>query len=139
MTVQINYLTVVLAAALLSAIGSLMWAAGRSLLTQYGTLLRDQLTEHRHDSSERHAQLVRRLEALEASQKGHAARVDRMEHGLEMAPSHDDLKRIHARIDKVIDDVGGMSGEVRALAAELRSANKALNLIHEHLLNNGAK
>lgn len=139
MNVEISPLSVILAAALLSAIGSLLWAAGRSLLNQYGALLRDQLSEHRSESNKRHEQIVRRLDAFEAALDEDATRITRLEHAVETAPSHDDLKRIHARIDKVIDDVGSLSGDIKGLAEKVGGMSGTLALIHEFMLHNGGK
>lgn len=135
MNIEISPLSLILAAGVLSAIGSLLWAAGRSLLNQYGELLRDQLAEHRNESNVRHTQIVRRLDAMETAIDADAARIIRLEHAVEAAPSHDDLKRIHARIDKAIEDVGRLSGDVKGLAEKVGGMGSTLSLIHEFMLN----
>lgn len=139
MIFEVNYLTVLLATGGLSVIGSLLWAAGRSLLNQYGTLLRDQIAEHRADFGKQHGQLVQRLDALKFSQDAQADRITKLEYVAETAPSHDDIKRIHARIDKVIDDMGCVAGDVKALDKKAEGMSHMLGLIHEYLLNNGVR
>lgn len=136
MSIEISPLSIILAAALLSAIGSLLWAAGRSLLNQYGALLRDQLSEHRSESNQRHEQIVRRLDAFEAALDADTARIARLEHVVETAPSHDDLKRIHARTDNVITDLGSLSGDIKGLVEKVGGMGGTLALIHEFMLHN---
>ena len=51
-----------------------------------------------------------------------------MERDLRHAPNHDDLKRIHSRLDEVSDDLSKLMGEFKGTA-------HTLSLIHEHLLN----
>jgi hypothetical protein len=58
----------------------------------------------------------------------HASRLVRVEKDLQHAPTHDDLKRLHARIDD-------LAGGIRSLEGEFKGANHTLQLIHGHLLN----
>ncbi len=62
----------------------------------------------------------------------HTERLARLEQDVRHAPTHDDLKRLHARIDE-------MTGSMRRLEGEFSGANHTLSLIHEHLLNGGGK
>lgn len=62
----------------------------------------------------------------------HADRLGRVEKDLEHAPNHDDLKRIHARMDEVAAAVTGLQGE-------FKGANNTLHLIHTYLLTGGQK
>ncbi|AWI78597.1 hypothetical protein CEW87_04005 [Parazoarcus communis] len=57
----------------------------------------------------------------------HADRLSRVEKDLEHAPTHEDLKRLHARIDD-------LAGGIRGLEGEFKGANHTLQLIHGYLL-----
>lgn len=61
---------------------------------------------------------------------GHADRLSRVEKDLEHAPSHEDLKRIHARMDEV-------SATISSLQGEFKGANNTLHLIHTYLMTGG--
>ena len=63
---------------------------------------------------------------------GHADRLSRVEKDLEHAPSHEDLKRIHARMDEV-------SATLSSLQGEFKGANNTLHLIHTYLMTTGGK
>lgn len=67
-------------------------------------------------------------DALDARMVNHADRLTAMERDLRHAPNHDDLKRIHSRLDEVSDDLSKLVGEFKGTA-------HTLGLIHEHLLN----
>ncbi|WP_418648877.1 hypothetical protein ACNQFN_11455 [Thauera butanivorans] len=138
MTIEINYLTVLLAAAVLSAIGSLLWAAGRSLLNQYGALLRDQLADHRADIGARQEADRRRLDQFESAIDAYAGRVARLEHDMRTAPTHDDLKRLHARIDGVVKELHDVAGDLKALNQKVEGIGRTLGLIHEFMLTGGS-
>lgn len=62
----------------------------------------------------------------------HADRLARLEQDVRHGPTHDDLKRIHSRIDTI-------SGDIKTLGGEFQGANRTLSLIHEFLLNGGGK
>lgn len=62
----------------------------------------------------------------------HADRLARLEQDMHHAPTDEDIKRIHARIDDVV-------GVMRRLEGEFGGANRTLGLIHEFLLNGGKK
>lgn len=85
-----------LAAGVLSAIGRSAVGRRAQPAEPVRRLLRDQLAEHRNESNLRHTQIVRRLDAMEAALDADTARIVRLEHAVEAAASHDDLKRIHA-------------------------------------------
>lgn len=59
-------------------------------------------------------------------------RLTRVEEALRHAPTHEDLKRIHARIDDVASGVSLVSGKIG-------ETTRTLTLIHEHLLNGGKR
>ncbi len=69
---------------------------------------------------------------LNAALEMQGGRLTRVERDLKHAPTHDDLKRLHARIDEV-------NGSIRSLEGEFKGANSTLQLIHQYLLNNGGK
>jgi hypothetical protein len=62
----------------------------------------------------------------------HTERLARLEQDVRHAPTHDDLKRLHARIDEV-------NNSLKRLEGEFSGANHTLGLIHEHLLKGGGK
>ena len=67
-------------------------------------------------------------DALDTRMASHTDRLTAMERDLRHAPNHDDLKRIHSRLDEVSDDLSKLMGEFKGTA-------HTLSLIHEHLLN----
>lgn len=66
-------------------------------------------------------------DALDAKLAAHADRLTAIERDLQHAPTHDDLKRIHARLDDVSE---GMA----TLVGELKGVTHILNLLHEDRL-----
>lgn len=60
----------------------------------------------------------------------HDQRLTRMEERAKHAPTHEDLTRLHVRMD-------AMSKELSTLVGESRSASRTLDLIHDYLLNGG--
>lgn len=60
----------------------------------------------------------------------HADRIARLEQDVRHAPSHEDLKRLHSRLDEV-------GGQVRELKGEFQGARHTLELIHQHMLDGG--
>lgn len=71
-------------------------------------------------------------DALDAKLASHADRLTAIERDLKHAPTHDDLKRIHARLDEV-------STGMATVVGELKSATHILNLLHEDRLQEGRK
>lgn len=57
----------------------------------------------------------------------HADRLTRVESDLKHAPTDEDIKRLHARIDD-------MAGDVKELGGEFKGAKHTLQLIHQYLL-----
>lgn len=57
-------------------------------------------------------------------------RLTAVERDLKHGPTHDDLKRLHSRID-------ALAGGVRELAGEFKGANHTLHLIHAYMLKGG--
>lgn len=120
MIVEINYLTVLLLAAVLSAVGGVLWAMGRSLLQQYGNMLTDQLNDHREDSRRRQADITGRLEHIEAALDDHARRLVRMDADLERVPTGEDLEKIYARINSTAEDLAQVKGTLSGIEQILR-------------------
>lgn len=79
----------------------------------------------------RHRVTNARISALEEHvdkrMDDHSDRLARLEQDARHAPSHEDLKRIHHRLDSV-------NGELREMRGEFHAANRTLELIHQHLL-----
>lgn len=71
-------------------------------------------------------------DALDAKLAAHADRLTVLETSQKHGPTHDDLKRIHARLDKVCEDFSSLSGE-------LKGKGHTLDLIHEFLLSEKRK
>lgn len=61
-----------------------------------------------------------------------ARKLAALERDIIHAPSDDDIKRIHARIDEV-------GGSIKRLEGEFSGANHMLHTIHQFLLNGGGK
>lgn len=62
----------------------------------------------------------------------HADRLTRLEVHAGAAPTHDDLNRLHQRLDVI-------NGELKGLTGESAAARRTLDLIHDYLLNHGGK
>lgn len=120
MNIEVSPLSIVLFAGILSAVGSLLWAAGRSLLNQYGDLLRDQLAEHRNESNLRHGQIVSRLDSMEVALDADTARIARLENVAETAPSHNDLAKVYESVNNLAATVNQLVGESRGQSDSLR-------------------
>ncbi len=97
---------------ILAAIGVYTWISNRTRVNSS----RIQSLEHDIDS---------RLDSQ-------GDRITRMEEALRHAPSHEDLKRIHRRMDET-------AAALNALAGEFKAVQHTLHLIHEHLLNGGKR
>ncbi len=67
-------------------------------------------------------------DALDAKLSGFGDRLTAIERDQRHAPTHDDLKRIHSRLDEALTGLSSVNGK-------LEGTNKTLDLIHEHLLN----
>jgi len=74
---------------------------------------------------------VNKLETqMDARHDNHADRLARLEQNAKHAPSHEDLKRLHKRLD-------AMNGELKEMRGEFSAANRTLTLIHQTLLDGG--
>ena len=86
--------------------------------------------------SNRHRVTNERISELESDMDErldkYAERITTLEVRAGAAPTHDDLKRMHKRLDI-------MNGELQHLSGESSAARRTLDLIHEYLMNNGGK
>jgi exonuclease VII large subunit len=93
---------------------------------------RNRVTTERINSLQ--ASLQTRIEGLRSDMDhrmdNHGDRLSRVEKDIQHAPSHDDLKRIHARMDEV-------SATLSSLQGEFKGANNTLHLIHTYLMTGG--
>ncbi|MBS0354054.1 MAG: hypothetical protein JSR83_09160 [Proteobacteria bacterium] len=71
-------------------------------------------------------------DALDAKLAAHSDRLTVLERDIKHGPTHEDLKRIHSRLDKVCEDVSTLSGE-------WKGKGHTLDLLHEYLLKEGRK
>lgn len=82
------------------------------------------------------ASLQTRIEGLRSDMDhrmdNHGDRLSRVEKDIQHAPSHEDLKRIHARMDQVGETLASLQGE-------FKGANNTLHLIHTYLMTTGGK
>lgn len=74
------------------------------------------------------AQLVGMERDIDGRLDDHATRLARLEQDQRHAPTHDDLKRIHARLDDAAREIANISGQ-------FDGASRTLALIHDHLMN----
>lgn len=72
------------------------------------------------------------METLKTGIDNQNQRLTAVERDLKHGPTHDDLKRLHSRID-------ALAGGVRELAGKFEGASNTLQLIHAFLLNGGKK
>lgn len=134
MIIEINYLTVVIIGAILSAFAGALWAIGRTFLQQYGSMLADQLAAHRTSEQKVVADIGARLDRLEAD---HSARL------LDMARQIGDLEDISAKalthkdLDDLYTKINATSGDVREMKGELRLINNNLQMILNRIAERG--
>lgn len=67
-------------------------------------------------------------ETLDTKLSSFSDRLTAIERDQRHAPTHEDLKRIHSRLDEALTGLSSVNGK-------LEGTNKTLDLIHEHLLN----
>lgn len=93
---------------------------------------RNRVTTERINSLQ--ASLQGRIEGMRSDMDhrmdNHGDRLSRVEKDIQHAPSHEDLKRIHARMDEV-------SATLSSLQGEFKGANNTLHLIHTYLMTGG--
>lgn len=124
MIIEINYLTVVIIGALLSAFAGALWAIGRTFLQQYGTLVSSQL-EAVQDAEAKVAEEIKdRLDRLEADHSARILDMSRQISDLEdvsaKALTHKDLEDLYGKINATSGDVREMKGELRLISTSLQ-------------------
>lgn len=82
--------------------------------------------------TERFAQAENRLTALEVDLTSAGSRLSKAEAELRSMPGHEELGKIYERINRVAEDVRGLSGE-------FAGAKHTLGLLHEFLLEGAHK
>lgn len=83
--------------------------------------------------AERIARLEQGAESCETAQRTcpvHAERLAQLEAAADRSPTHEDLGRLHEKINDV-------SGALQTLVGEFKGVHRTLDLIHEHLLKGG--
>ena len=124
MIVEINYLTVVIIGALLSAFAGALWAIGRTFLQQYGAMVSTQLQAVR-ESEARAAEIIKaRMDKLEADHDARlqqlAKQIDELEDISAKALTHKDLDDLYSKINTQTGDVREMKGRLNSIDDNLR-------------------
>lgn len=78
-------------------------------------------------ASPAHTDLKNNHAGLNVKVSDHGERIAALEQGIRHAPTHDDLKRIHTRLDDFSEGLSNLVGE-------FKQSGHTLNLIHEYLL-----
>lgn len=120
MIVEINYLTVVIIGALLSAFVAGLWAVGRTFLQQYGSMLTVQLQAFEAREAKTTAEFAKRVDRLESDISGMAKQIDELEDVSAKALTHKDLDDLYAKINATSGDVREMKGALRSIDDNLR-------------------
>ncbi len=69
---------------------------------------------------------------VDARMDNHSERITKVETECDHAPSHADLGQVYDRINEVSDQVANLTGGMEAL-------KRSVDMIHQHLLNEGKK
>lgn len=120
MIIEINYLTVVIVGALLSAFVAGLWAVGRTFLQQYGSMLTVQLQAFEAREAKTTAEFAKRVDRLESDISGMAKQIDDLEDVSAKALTHKDLDDLYAKINATSGDVREMKGALRSIDDNLR-------------------
>lgn len=120
MIIEINYLTVVIVGALLSAFVAGLWAVGRTFLQQYGSMLTVQLQAFETREAKTTAEFAKRVDRLESDISGMAKQIDELEDVSAKALTHKDLDDLYAKINATSGDVREMKGALRSIDDNLR-------------------
>lgn len=130
MIIEINYLTVVIVGALLSAFAAGLWAVGRTFLQQYGSMLTVQLQSFQASEAKTAGEFAKRIDKLESELAGMADKIGDLEDVSAKALTHKDLDDLYAKINAT-------SGDVREMKGELRSINDNLRMILNRIAEKG--
>ncbi len=124
MIIEINYLTVVIIGALLSAFAGALWAIGRTFLQQYGALVSSQLEAVQDAEAKAAEEINARLDRLEADHSARILDMSRQISDLEdvsaKALTHKDLEDLYGKINATSGDVREMKGELRLISTSLQ-------------------
>lgn len=124
MIIEVNYLTLVLFAGIVSAFVAGVWGIGRTFLAQYGAMLADQLAAHRSNEASNSAAVARRLDAVEEEldvrMKDHAERLARLEGVISKVPTHDDISRLYEKQNDTARSLAMLLGEIKGHGDTLR-------------------
>lgn len=124
MIVEINYLTVVIIGALLSAFVAGLWAVGRTFLQQYGAMVSTQLQAVRDSEAKATETIGKRLDKLEADHSSrlqqHAKQIGELEDISAKALTHKDLDDLYSKINTQTGDVREMKGRLESIDDNLR-------------------
>lgn len=134
MIIEINYLTVVIIGALLSAFAGALWAIGRTFLQQYGTLVSSQLEAVQDAEAKAAEEIKDRLDRLEADHSARildmARQISALEDVSAKALTHKDLEDLYGKINAT-------SGDVREMKGELKLINTNLHMILNRIAERG--
>lgn len=120
MIIEINYLTIALLGALLSAFVAGLWAVGRTFLQQYGQMLTTQMQAFEAREAKTTADVARRIDRLESDILGMAKKVGDLEDVSTKALTHKDLDDLYVKINTTSREVAEMKGVVTSLNDNLR-------------------
>lgn len=134
MIIEINYLTIVIIAGVLSAVAGVLWGIGRTFLQQYGSMLADQLAAHRAGEQRAVADLGTRLDRMEAA---HAAQLKAIDEELDDLKAAGGRALTHADLEDLYSKVNGTSNSVHEMKGMLSNLNDNLRLILNQITQKG--
>ncbi|MCK6396057.1 hypothetical protein [Zoogloea sp.] len=134
MIIEINYLTVVIAGAVLSAFAGVLWAVGRTFLQQYGSMLADQLAAHRASEQKVAADIQARLDRMESDQ---AAKLRAIDLELDALRSSSAKALTHGDLDDLYVKVNATSNSVSKMEGLLSNVNDTLRMILSRIADKG--
>ncbi len=120
MIIEINYLTIVLLGALLSAFVAGLWAVGRTFLQQYGQILTTQMQAFEAREAKSTAEVTKRIDRLESDISGMAKQLGELEDVSAKALTHKDLEDLYVKINATSGDVREMKGALTSINDNLR-------------------
>ncbi len=120
MIIEINYLTVVIIGALLSAFAAGLWAVGRTFLQQYGSMLTVQLQSFQASEAKTVAEFAKRVDRMESDLSEMAKQIGELEDVSAKALTHKDLEDLYVKINATSGDVREMKGALTSINDNLR-------------------
>lgn len=141
MIIEINYLTVVIVGALLSAFVAGLWAVGRTFLQQYGSMLTVQLQAFQASAAETAQEFERRLDRFEADQAkdaaDQAAKLRAIDAELDALRTASSKALTHGDLDDLYDKVNATSNSVHEMKGLLANVNETLRMILARIAEKG--